>query len=96
MFDKLKQFNEMRKQAEVLKKALAEEEIIGSSANSLVKIIMDGNQEIKSVFVDESILGNKFLLEKSIKEAVDDSNKKLRQTMLSKMGGFGGLGNLLG
>ncbi len=75
---------------------LSAEEIIGSSANNLVKITMDGNQNIKSVFVDDNLMSNKSLLEESIKEAIDESNKKLRAIMMSKMGGFSGLGNLLG
>lgn len=95
MFDKIKQLNDMRKQAQELQKMLAAEEIVGVSRNDYIKIVMDGNQAIKSVSVSDEIVGNKILLEDSIKQAVESANEKLKQVMMSKMGGFGGLGNLL-
>lgn len=95
MFDKLKQMNDLRKQAKVLQDMLAKEEVVGASRNEYIKIIMDGNQNIKSVSVKEEILGNRILLEDSIRQAVDSLNDKTRQLMMSKMGGMGGLGNLL-
>ncbi len=95
MFDKIKQLNDMRKQAQELQKMLAVEEIIGVSRNDYIKITMDGNQTIKSVSVSDEIVGNKILLEDSIKQAVESANEKMKQMMVSKMGGFSGLGNLL-
>lgn len=85
----------MRKQAQELQKMLAAEEIVGVSRNDYIKITMDGNQTIKSVSVSDEIVGNKILLEDSIKQAVESANEKMRQMMVSKMGGFGGLGNFL-
>lgn len=95
MFDKLKQMNDMRKQAKALQDMLAQEEIIGSSRNNYIKIVMDGNQNIKSVSVSEDILNNRILIEDSIKQVVESLNEKLRQTMMSKMGGMGGLDQFL-
>lgn len=95
MFDKLKQLNDMRRQAQELQKVLAAEEIVGVSRNEYIKITMDGNQTIKSVSVSDEIVGNKILLEDSIKQAVESANEKLKQMMMSKMGGMGGLGNFL-
>lgn len=95
MFDKLKQLNDMRRQAQELQKVLAAEEIVGVSRNEYIKITMDGNQTIKSVSVSDEIVGNKILLEDSIKQAVESANEKLKQMMMSKMGGFGGLNNFL-
>lgn len=91
MFDKLKQMNDMRKQAKELQDTLSKEEIIGVSRNEYVKITMDGAQNIKSVAVDEKVMADKVLLERSIKEAVENSNEKLRKLMISKMGGLSGL-----
>lgn len=95
MFDKLKQLNDMRKQAQELQKILTEEEIIGVSRNNYIKIVMDGNQNIKSVSVREDILNNRILIEDSIKQVVESLNDKLRQVMMSKMGGMGGLDQFL-
>lgn len=95
MFDKIKQLNDMRKQAQELQKILASEEIVGVSRNDYIKITMDGNQTIKSVLVADEIVGNKILLEDSIKQAVESANEKIKQMMMSKMGGMGGLSNFL-
>ena len=95
MLDKLKQMNDMRKQAKALQDILAQEEITGTSRNNYVKIVMDGNQNIKSVSVSEEILNNRILIEDSIKQVIESLNDKLRQVMMSKMGGMGGLGDFL-
>lgn len=96
MFDKIKQINDMRKQAKALQDMLAQEEITGVSRNNYIKIVMDGNQNIKSVSVSEDILNNRILIEDSIKQVVESLNDKLRQVMMSKMGGMGGIGSFLG
>lgn len=88
MFDKIKQLNDMRRQAQELQKILASEEIVGVSRNDYIKIMMDGNQTIKSVSVSDEIVGNKILLEDSIKQAVENANEKIKQMMMSKMGGL--------
>lgn len=95
MLDKLKQMNDLRKQAKVLQDMLAQEEVIGVSRNEYVKVIMDGNQNIKSVSVKEDVLGNRILLEDSIKQAIESLNDKTRQLMMSKMGGMGGVDQFL-
>lgn len=91
MFDKIKQLNDMRKQAQELQKMLAVEEIVGVSRNDYIKITMDGNQTIKSVSVSDEIIGNKTLIEQAIQQVIEDTNEKLKQMMMSKMGGLGNL-----
>jgi len=46
MFNKLKQIQDLRHQANQIKNALAQETVEGSGAWGKVKVIMDGNQEI--------------------------------------------------
>lgn len=74
---------------------LAQEEVVGASRNEYIKVIMDGNQNIKSVSIKEEILGNRILLEDSVRQVIESLNEKTRQLMMSKMGGMGGLGDLL-
>lgn len=95
MFDKLKQMNDLRKQAKALQDMLAQEEVAGTSRNEYIRVIMDGNQNIKSVSIKEEILGNRILLEDSVRQVIESLNEKTRQLMMSKMGGMGGLGDLL-
>ncbi len=96
MLNKLKQFNDLRKQANTLKSALAEESV--EIDNKAVKIVMDGNQEIQSLDIKEEYLKpeKKKDLEKEIKNAMKDAIKKVQRKMASKMQSMGGFDNMPG
>jgi nucleoid-associated protein EbfC len=87
MFNKLKQFQDLRKQAKELKSSMSDEIIAGEALGGDIKIIMDGNQEIKNVIIDESLLSveNKEKLEQGIKEAFASAVKELQSLMMRKM-----------
>lgn len=89
MFNKLKQINELRKQANTIKHALAEEVI--AVENKAVKLIIDGNQDIKTLEIKTEYLhpDKKNELEKQIKEAFADALKKVQRKMASKMQDLG-------
>ena len=95
MFNKLKQYNDLRKQANVIKSAMASETI--EVSNRAVKIVMDGNQEIKTINISEDFLSKdkKSDLEKEIQNAVAEAIKKVQRKMAMKMQEMGGLDNLL-
>lgn len=95
MFNKLKQYNDLRKQANNLKSVMAEESI--EVENKAVKITMDGNQDIKSLNIKEEYLSKdkKTELEKEIINAISDAIKKVQRKMAMKMQEMGGLDNLL-
>jgi len=95
MFNKLKQFNDLRKQANTLKSAMAEESV--EVENSAVKLVMDGNQEIKSLDIKKDYLSpdKKNDLEKKIIEAIADAIKKIQRKMAMKMQQMGGLDNFM-
>ena len=85
MFHKLKQFNDLRKQANTLKSKLAVEKI--TVDNRALSLTMDGNQEVQSVIVKGEYLKpeSKTDLEKNIKDAVNDAIKKAQRVMASKI-----------
>lgn len=85
MLNKLKQFNDLRKQANTLKSAMAEESV--TIDNKAIKIIMDGNQEIKTLEINEEYLSpsKKKDLEKYIKDGIADAIKKVQRKMAMKM-----------
>ena len=56
MFNKLKQFKDLRDQAKQMKDALAQEEAEGSAEWGKVKIKINGNQEVLSVNIDPELL----------------------------------------
>lgn len=84
--DKLKDVNEMRKQAKQLETVLATETVTGSSSGSKIKITMDGNQAIKSVEVDASVAGDKSEVARHIRSALEDLFKQHKKMLQSKFG----------
>lgn len=91
MFNKIKAIQELKTQANQIKKVLAEEKIEGSGNWGKIKITMDGNQEVLSVKIADEIIGDKSKLESGIKEAVNDTIKKAQRVMAQKMSQMGGI-----
>lgn len=87
MFDKLKQLQELRKKALQLKEELSSESVFGKDKNGLIKITLDGNQEIKDVQIADSLLSadNKKKLETGLKEALSKAIKEAQMLMAKKM-----------
>lgn len=87
MFNKLKQFKDLKKQASNLKNSMSQETVSGEALGGDIKITMDGNQEIQNVEINESLLSleNKEDIEKGIKDAFSKANKELQSLMMRKM-----------
>lgn len=88
LLDKLKDINEMRKQAKQMEGLLAVETVTGSSSGGKIKITIDGNQVIKSVEVDPSVAGDKSEVARHIRSALEDlfkEHKKMLQKKFSHM-----------
>lgn len=91
MFSKIKAIQDLRSQANTIKKALAEETVEGQGGWGKVKITMDGNQDVKTVTIDAEIVGDKAKLESAVKDATNDAIKKVQRVMANKMSSMGGL-----
>ena len=91
MFNKLKQFKDLRSQAKTLQSALSEESVEVEKHG--VKIIMNGNQEITSVNVSPDLLNpnKKQNIENAIKDANNSAIEKTKRVMAQKMQSMGGL-----
>lgn len=85
MFNKLKQFKKLRDKAKILQNSLAEEKIEASAAWGKIKMVMDGNQEVKSVIIDPELLTSKEKTEIAIKDVVNDAVKKVQKVMAEKL-----------
>ncbi len=98
MFNKLKQFKDMRDQGKQMKAMLDEIMVVGSGAGNKVMLTMNGSHEVVGVQVEEG--ADKATLERGIKEAITDVNKKLQQELIRKMqengGGMEALKNMMG
>jgi DNA-binding YbaB/EbfC family protein len=90
MFNKLKQFKDVRSRAKNLQNALGQETAEGSAQWGKVKVVMDGNQKVKSVSVDQSLMNDKKGVEEGCKDAVNDAVGKIQKIMATKMKDLGG------
>ncbi len=86
IFDKIKDINEMRKQAKHMEQLLAVETVTGSSSGGKIKITIDGNQSIKSVEVAPEVAGDKSEVARHIRSALEDLFKQHRKMLQSKFG----------
>lgn len=86
IFDKLKDINEMRKQAKHMEALLATETVVGKSSGGKIILIMDGNQNVKSVEISPEIVGDKSEIGRHIRSALEDLFKQHKKMLQSKFG----------
>jgi DNA-binding protein YbaB len=90
MFNKLKQFKDLRSQAKTLQNTLAQESV--TLEKNGVSLTMNGNMEVTSLAINETL--SKSSLENILKDQFNDAVKKIQKIMAQKMqdmGGFPGL-----
>ena len=90
MFNKLKQFKDLKSQAKLMQDALAEEKI--TEEKSGITISMNGNMEVLSVVIADG--QTKEAIETGVKSCMNEAIKKTQRLMAKKMqemGGFPGL-----
>ena len=87
MFNKLKQFKDLRDQAKQMQNVLAQESAEGQADWGKVKVKINGNQEIIDIQIDPELLtaDNKDKLQNAIKDATNDAIKKVQRIMAEKM-----------
>lgn len=90
LFDKLKDANEMRKQAKQIELTLAAEQVTGSSSGGKIKITLDGNQKVLSVEVAPEVAGDKSEVARHIRQALEDVMHKHKKLLQSKFGSMMG------
>jgi len=92
-------FNNMMKQAQELQKKMAEAqkkveslEAEGTSGGGLIKIIIDGKNNVRSVKIDESLISKEDIeiLEDLILAAFNDGKEKIQKKISDEMGSITG------
>lgn len=92
MFDKFKALMDMQKKMQELKRELDSTTFEIASSEGLVKIIMNGSQEIKELCIQENLQGlEKTSLEKAIKDAYNRAIKRSHDIASQKMKDITGL-----
>lgn len=90
MFNKLKQFKDLRDKAKTMQSALAEETI--RQEKNGIKVSLNGNLEITEIKLNSNLSQNE--QENSLKSCLNEAIKKAQKVMAKKMqdmGGFPGL-----
>ena len=87
MFNKLKQFKDLRSQAKTLQNALAGETVTVEKGG--VKVIMNGNMEITQLAINEGLA--KESLEGILTDAINEAIKKTQRLMAAKVQEMGGI-----
>lgn len=86
MFDKMKALMDMKKKMEEMKRELENTIFEVASSDGLIKITMNGSQEVKEVCIQKDIQGTeKVNLEKAIKDAYNRSIKRSQDIAAQKM-----------
>lgn len=92
MFNKLKQFKDIRDKAKMIQDALQSETAQGSAGwGEKVKVTVNGLQQIVSVSIEPDAMSDKAKLEGWIKDAANDAMQKVQKLMASKMKDMGGM-----
>lgn len=90
MFNKLKQFKDLRDQAKTMQNALSTESITIEKKG--IKIVMNGNMEITELTIPDGL--NNKEISGYMKDAVNEAVKKVQKLMATKMQEMGGLSGL--
>jgi hypothetical protein len=92
MFDKMKQLMDMQRQMQELKRELDNTTFEVVSADGLVKIAMNGSQEVKDIAIQSDLKETeKTNLEKACKDAYNKAIKRAQNIAAEKMKDITGL-----
>ena len=90
MFNKLKNFKDLRSQAKTMQNALAKETVVAEKGG--IKVVMNGNMEITSITINQDLA--KESLEGMLIDCINEAIKKTQQLMARKMQELGGIPGL--
>lgn len=87
MFQKLKQYKDLRDTAKKAQNILSQETVHADAEGGKINVVMDGNQKIISIDIDPSLLAPEFKekIEKGIQEAIEKAMKKIQMKMIQKV-----------
>ncbi len=96
--DFMKQAQAMQERMQKVQEEIGGLEVSGESGAGLVKVVMNGRHEVKSVDIDSSLLDeDKTVMEELVAAACNDCVRKVEAAQAEKMSGMAaGLGLPLG
>ena len=85
--DLMKQAQDMQSNMQKMQEELANAEVEGQSGAGLVKVVMTGRHDVRSVAIDASLMSeDKEILEDLLAAAVNDAVRKVETNTRDKMG----------
>lgn len=87
MFQKLKQYKDLRDQSKQLQSVLSQETVHVDTLGGKMAMVMDGNQDILSIDIDDSLMTpeNKAKVVKGFQDLTASAKKKIQYMMIEKM-----------
>ena len=83
----MKQAKAMQDKMTEMQKKIEEQEVEGSSGGGVVKVLVNGKNEIKSLKIDPTLINAEEIevLEDLLIAAINDANKKLKESASNQM-----------
>ena len=95
--DIFKQLGSMQARMAELQEELAEQEIIGESGGGLVRVVLNGKSEAKSVVIDASLAGEDLsVIGGLVTGAINSAVRQVQANQAHRLGGALDLGSLSG
>jgi len=83
----MKQAQKMQEDMQKAQEEIANMEVEGQAGGGMVKVLMNGRHELRSVSIDESVMDDKEMIEDLVAAAVNDAVRKIESESSSKMSG---------
>ncbi|MGB5398329.1 MAG: YbaB/EbfC family nucleoid-associated protein [Gammaproteobacteria bacterium] len=84
----MKQAQKMQEDMQKAQAEIASMEVEGQSGGGMVKVIMNGRHELRSVSLDDSLMSDdKEMIEDLLAAAVNDAVRKIEQESANRMSG---------
>ena len=83
----MKQAQQMQEKMQKAQEEVANLEVEGHSGGGLVKVVMTGRHELRSVNIDDTLMDDKEMLEDLVAAAVNDASQRLESKTREMMAG---------
>lgn len=84
----MKQAQKMQQEMQKVQEDIARMEVTGESGGGLVKVVMNGQHELRRVEIDDSLMGDdKDMLEDLVAAAVNDASHRVDKESKERMAG---------
>ena len=84
----MKQAQKMQEEIQRVQEEIANAEVVGESGGGLVRVIMNGRHDVKSVTIDPDLMNDeKTMIEDLMAAAVNDANRRVEVLSKEKLAG---------